>query len=100
VEGSGFRDRYGDYQKKNTEIVGVSFDTPAESAAFAEKFDFPFRFIPDIGRTIGLAYGACSSPKEEYARRIAYLIGPDGRIREAHAKVNTSTYPNEQLTTI
>jgi len=47
-----------------------------------------------------MAYGACSNPKEEYARRIAYLIGPDGKIREAHGKVSAASYPDEQLKTL
>jgi thioredoxin-dependent peroxiredoxin len=78
----------------------VSFDTPDENAKFAEKFSFPFPLLSDADRKIGLAYGACQSPKDEYARRIAYVIDEDGRIAQAHAKVDAKTYPAEQLKTI
>ena len=78
----------------------MSFDTPDENAKFAEKFSFPFPLLSDADRKIGLAYGACQSPKDEYARRIAYVIDEDGRIAQAHAKVDAKTYPAEQLKTI
>lgn len=81
----------------NTEIIGCSFDTPAESRAFAEKFRFPYPLIPDPDRRIGLLYGAADSPADEMARRIAYLIDEQGRIAEAHAQVSAAKYPEEQL---
>ena len=34
-----------------------------------------------------MQYGACDSPKDEYARRIAYVIDEEGKIAQAHAKV-------------
>ncbi len=71
-----------------------------ENARFAEKFDFPFPLLSDTDHSISLAYGAASSPKDEYARRIAYVIDEQGRIAQAHAKVNAKTYPKEQLATL
>ena len=56
--------------------------------------------LSDTDRKIGLAYGACDSPKDEYARRIAYVIDENGRIAQAHAKVDAKTYPAEQLKTL
>lgn len=44
-----------------------------------------------------MAYGAAKSASDEYASRIAYLIDEDGRIAEAHAKVDAASYPQEQL---
>ena len=78
----------------------MSFDTPEENAKFAEKFEFPFPLLSDSDRKIGLAYGACDSPKDEYARRIAYVIDENGRIAQAHPKVDAKTYPAEQLKTL
>jgi peroxiredoxin len=31
------------------------------------------------------------------ARRISYLIGPDGKIRKAYPKVNAAAHPEEVL---
>jgi len=44
-----------------------------------------------------MAYGACRTPKDQFARRIAYLIDENGVILEAHDKVDPRTYPAEQL---
>jgi len=64
-------------------VLGISFDTPAENKAFAEKFSFPFRLLSDPARTAGMAYKACESAKDRYAKRFTYVIGPDGRIEQA-----------------
>lgn len=47
-----------------------------------------------------MAYGACDSPKDEYARRIAYVIDENGRIAQAHPKVDARAYPQEQLASL
>ena len=47
-----------------------------------------------------MAYGACDSPKDEYARRIAYVIDEKGKIAQAHPKVDARAYPKEQLATL
>jgi peroxiredoxin len=44
-----------------------------------------------------MAYGAAASPKDEFAKRIAYVIDENGRIAEAHPKVDARNYPKEQL---
>jgi thioredoxin-dependent peroxiredoxin len=75
----------------------VSFDTVEENRRFAEKFNFPFPLLCDTDKKIGMAYGAADSPKDEYARRIAYVIDENGRIAQAHAKVDAATYPAQQL---
>lgn len=78
-------------------MIGCSLDKADASRAFAEKFSFPFPLIPDGDRSISIAYGAAETPREELARRIAFLIDPEGRVVEAHAKVDPPTYPREQL---
>jgi peroxiredoxin Q/BCP len=64
-------------------VLGISFDSVAENRAFAEKFSYPFPLLSDPTRTVGLAYRACASPSDKFARRCTYVIGPDGRIEQA-----------------
>ena len=78
-------------------MIGVSFDNVEDNRRFAEKFDFPFPLLCDTERQIGLAYGAADSGKDEYARRIAYVIDEEGKIAQAHAKVDAASYPSWQL---
>lgn len=87
----------GEFEQKNVVILGVSFDTVQENAAFAEKFQFPFALLCDTERTISLAYGACDTAADEYPRRISYVIGPDGTIRHAFPKVDPKTHPTQVL---
>jgi len=61
----------------------VSFDTAAENKAFAEKFGYTFPLLCDIERKLGLAYKACDSAKDKYAKRFTYVIGADGKIEQA-----------------
>jgi peroxiredoxin Q/BCP len=75
----------------------VSFDDVDANARFAEKYKFPFPLLCDTDRSIGVAYGAAETPRDEYARRVAYVIDEHGRIAEAHAKVDARNYPKEQL---
>ncbi len=68
-----------------------------DNAAFAEKFSFPFGLLSDPDRAMGLDYGAAQSATEGYAKRISYLIGPDGRIEKAYPKVFPASHPDEVL---
>lgn len=81
-------------------MIGVSFDTVEENRRFAQKFDFPFPLLCDTDRKIGIAYGAADSAKDEYARRIAYVIDENGKIAQAHGKVDAASYPREQLASL
>lgn len=47
-----------------------------------------------------MAYGAATSPKDEYAKRIAYVIDENGRIAAVNGKVDPRAYPKEQLATL
>jgi peroxiredoxin Q/BCP len=78
-------------------ILGISFDTMEENAAFAAKFKFPYPLLCDTERAIGVAYGACANPRDECARRITYIIGPDGRVSHAFRKVDARAHPAEVL---
>ena len=79
------------------QILGISFDTVPDNAAFAQKFSFSFPLLSDTTRAVGLQYGAADDAKAQYAKRISYLIGPDGRVRKAFPKVNAATHPEEIL---
>ena len=47
-----------------------------------------------------MMYGACDSDQAEYAARITYVIGPDGRITQVHGKVSAARHPEELLATL
>jgi peroxiredoxin len=47
-----------------------------------------------------MMYGACDSPTDESARRITYVIDPNGVILQVHGKVKPATHPEELLQTL
>ena len=79
------------------QILRVSFDTVEENAAFARKYKFPFPLLCDTSREIGMAYGACESPDAGSAKRITYVIDPEGKITQVYGKVTAAKHPEELL---
>ncbi len=95
MEGKGFRDDHKQFEGKNTKIFGVSLDNEADNKAFAEKFDFTFPLLCDVGREIAMAYHAIQSKDDGYAARITYVIDADGKILEAIDQVDTKTHSTD-----
>jgi peroxiredoxin Q/BCP len=81
----------------NVEILGVSFDSVEANRAFAEKYKFNYPLLCDVDKSIGVAYGAAEDTSAESAKRIAYLIGTDGRIEKAYGKVSAGKFPDDSL---
>jgi len=44
-----------------------------------------------------MAYGACDSADAKTAKRITYVIGPDGKILKAYPKVSPAEHPEQIL---
>ncbi|MSS71230.1 MAG: peroxiredoxin [Candidatus Latescibacteria bacterium] len=100
AEGCGFRDRIEAYEAKGVQILGVSFDTLAENAKFAEDNHFPYPLLCDVDRQIGMAYGACDSPDAKTPKRMTFVVGPDGKLLQVHAQVNAREHPEALLKTL
>lgn len=82
------------------EIVGISFDAPADNLAFAEKFDFPFLLLSDVDRQVGEQYGAlrpADDPYPDYARRVSFLIDDEGRIAGRYEVKDTAAHASDVL---
>src|SRR4029077_11116371 len=55
TEGRGLRDSFAGFQERGVEVLGVSFDKPAENRAFVEAEHFPFRLLSDGERSLAVA---------------------------------------------
>ena len=78
-------------------VLGVSFDSVEANAAFAKKFDFPYKLLCDTDRKLGIAYGACADAKAGYANRISYLIDEQGKIAGVYDPVAAREHPAQVL---
>jgi thioredoxin-dependent peroxiredoxin len=58
---------------------------------------FPYRLLCDTTRDLGVKYGAADDPEQKTARRISYLIAPDGTVKQVWAKVDTKTHAEDVL---
>jgi peroxiredoxin Q/BCP len=97
VEGRGFRDQKADFDRLNVTVLGASFNSIEENAAFAKKYDFNFPLLCDTERTLGLAYGACDNAKARHAKRISILIDEAGNVARVYDSVNPRDHPAQVL---
>ena len=88
LEGRGLRDHREYFDQSAIEVVGVSFDSVADNAAFARKHNFGFRLLSDTTHEVALAYGACDNLKARYPERISFLIDASGRIERVYDQVD------------
>jgi peroxiredoxin Q/BCP len=78
-EACGFRDRIGELQTNNVEVIGVSFDSAESHLKFIAQYKLPFTLLADTGGTIAKAYDV-KMPVLNMAKRVSFLIGLDGKI--------------------
>jgi peroxiredoxin Q/BCP len=96
----GFRDRAPEFEQLGVAVIGASFDTPEDNAAFARNNGFPFRLLSDVDRSVGEAYETKRAPEEqspEYAKRRTYLIDPGGRIAKAYRVTDIPAHADDVL---
>jgi len=65
----------------DTQVLGVSMDSPFSNAAWAEKINVTFLLLSDWGGDITKKYGLYDE-KRKIGRRVNFLIDKDGKIAE------------------
>lgn len=65
----------------DTQVVGVSMDSPFANHAFADSIGVTFPLLSDWGGEVTKKYGIYVD-KYKAARRVNFLVGKDGRILE------------------
>jgi peroxiredoxin Q/BCP len=96
-EARGLRDEFKDFEAAGVTILGVSFDDPDANRKFVEAESLPFRLLSDKDRKLAVAVGAADSESASAARRISYLVGPDGKVRNVFGEVDPSTHASDVL---
>jgi peroxiredoxin Q/BCP len=102
-EACGFRDLWGDLQKRGVVVLGVSPDGAAAHEKFASKYRLPFTLLSDPDRKVMEKYGAWGE-KMMYGKkttgviRSTVWIGPDGKVRRHWKRVaKAAEHPAEVL---
>jgi peroxiredoxin Q/BCP len=89
-------------QLGDTVVLGVSPDKPSALARFAAKYDLGFTLLSDVEHTVAEAYDVWQE-KKNYGKtymgivRSAFLVGPDGNLREVWYKISPKDTPTKLL---
>ena len=99
----GFRDMYGEFQKLETAILGISPDGEASHRKFIDKFKIPFPLLCDPEKKLMTQYEAFGE-KKMYGKvtmgviRSSVWVGPDGKVKKHWRKVaNAADHPAKVL---
>ncbi len=74
----------------------MSFDSPEKNRSFAEKNELPFRLLSDSDHELAKSVGAARA-LVPFAKRISYLVGPDGTVLLTYPDVDPKTHAQEVL---
>jgi thioredoxin-dependent peroxiredoxin len=88
TEAKSFQEHRPYFDQNNVVLLGASFDTVEENAAFARKLGLDFPLLCDTSRVLALAYGACQDLKARYPERISVLIDEHGRVTRIYGHVD------------
>ena len=79
-------------------MLGISFDPPEENAAFREDQEFPYPLLSDTDHSVAEAYGVAGEYKgTPIARRVTFLIDPDGVVRRVYEVSDVDGHADEVL---
>ena len=88
------------FEENGVTVIGVSKDSAASHAKFAEKYALPFVLLSDPELSAIKAYGVWQE-KKNYGKvsmgvvRTTFIIGPDGGIEKTMPKVKPDTNAEE-----
>lgn len=97
-----FASAYGEFQRRNVAVIGVSKDTAASHRKFAEKYELPFLLLSDPELSAIQAYGVWQE-KKNYGKvsmgvvRTTFVIDEQGVIEKVMPKVKPDTNAAELL---
>jgi peroxiredoxin Q/BCP len=100
TEACDFRDNFKKF--KDTEILGVSIDSPERHQKFIEKQSLPFTLISDEDKKVVEKYGVWQE-KSMYGKkfmgivRSTFIIDKTGKIRKMYPKVKVKGHVEEVL---
>ena len=97
-----FAGAYDAFRERGVEVIGISRDSVASHAKFAEKYGLPFILLSDPERVAIEAYGVWQE-KKQYGKvsmgvvRTTFLIDEQGMVAKVMPKVKPDTNAAEIL---
>jgi len=94
-EACAFRDSLGDFAARGAVVLGVSTQDAASHRAFRDRYGLNFPLLADPEKKITRAYNTLGILG--VAKRVTYVIGPDGRIIDAFRRLDPKRHSHEAL---
>ena len=98
-EACGLRDRMGELQTNNVEVLGVSFDSADSHKKFIAQYNLNFTLLADPDGKIVDLYDV-KMPMMKMAKRVSFLIGTDGKIVHVTDAMSPQTHFDEMQAAI
>jgi peroxiredoxin Q/BCP len=100
AQGCGLRDEFAKLDAAGVAVLGVSVDDAVANARFRADHQLPFPLLCDTDRAVSLAYGAAAAADAPMARRIAVLVGPDGKVEKFWPRVEPRGFAAEVVAAV
>jgi len=103
IEACDFRDNMERLAGRGVDVIGISPDSSASHARFANKYDLGFTLLSDPDKAALRAYGAWGK-KNMYGREVegvirsTYVVDEQGRIAKAWPNVKAAGHVHEVMT--
>ena len=98
TQARSLRDQQDAFDELGCTVLGASFDTVDELAAFRAKYGLTFDLLSDTSHDTGRAYGVAGVDGEAaYAERVAYLIRPDRTVAERYEVTDPEFFAEQAL---
>ena len=91
------RDDWAAWSELGVRVFGVSVDNPFVSAQFRESESLPFPLLSDFNKTVTTEWGCLCEDLmglKGVAKRAAFVVGRDGRIRYAWVSEDAGVQPD------
>jgi thioredoxin-dependent peroxiredoxin len=98
----GIRDEYGEFQKLDAVVLGVSPDTEESHVKFRDKYQLPFTLLADPEHQVAESYGVWGEKKfagKTYMgiNRSTFVIDGEGKVTKAMRGVKPDTHAEKVL---
>ncbi len=101
AEACSLNDNLEDLTSAGADVIGVSTDSWESHTRFQAKYGLRFALASDADHSISAAYGVGRSAGVlPMAKRVSFLVGPDGTVAEVWPSVDPKSHTAEVLAAV
>ena len=98
AEACSFRDAYSDLKELDSEVVGISADSPESHLAFAKKYDLPFTLLSDENNKVRKQFNVPGSLFGLLPGRVTYVVDENAVVQHIfNSQMQTRKHVKEAL---